>query len=464
MKKYLFTALLVAFGFHAVCAQTAEDSVYVFLEDQPYGGYFLPPPPDTTSVAFHDDLLQWLWGKSVRNTQRGQQASMDSQWRVVSMMDMAAEVLQLDTISQEATPALYRLIAKTFNTTSKATKRTKKKYQRKRPFLQMNEHMWSYYDVIDEEYYRTSGSYPSGHTSYGWGTALVLAEMWPELQDTILRRGFQYGESRVIGGAHWQSDVTAGYLCGAASVARAHANGDMLHNDILAARAEYARLKGLPEGYDPVSGADTLHGEKILGAPVDTASYRYPTDVLRYWDAKALRYTERGQQAAYEAEYSVEMMYHIFGEAMDMQISKENTPALCALIDTVLTKSSEMVERLRVIRFRKRPFVQLGEASFVPGDEEKEGDKSSFPSEHTSLGWAEALTLVEVVPDRQDEILRRGYEYGYNRLIMGYHWFTDIETSRQMACALVARLHAEPLFCEMIRLARTEYQRLKGEK
>lgn len=59
--------------------------------------------------------------------------------------------------------------------------------------------------------------------------------------------------------------------------------------------------------------------------------------------------------------------------------------------------------------------------------------------------------------EHQNEILRRGYEYGHNRLIVGYHWYTDIEATRQFAAALVARLHADPDFLDMIAAARAEY-------
>ena len=79
--------------------------------------------------------------------------------------------------------------------------------------------------------------------------------------------------------------------------------------------------------------------------------------------------------------------------------------------------------------------MQLGEPSAVAGDEEKERGKSSFPSGHTNLGLSEALVMAEVVPKHQNEILRRGYEYGHNRLIVGYHWYTDIEATRQLAAA-----------------------------
>ena len=65
--------------------------------------------------------------------------------------------------------------------------------------------------------------------------------------------------------------------------------------------------------------------------------------------------------------------------------------------------------------------------------------------------------MAEVAPEKQDTILRRGYEYGENRMIVGYHWFTDIEATRQLASAFIANMHAGEGFCEMIRRARAEY-------
>lgn len=451
----MLAALHTLFCTMSIMAQTSEDT-YVSLEDQPDATYYLPAPPDSSSLAFTDDMLQFQWGKTQRNTPRGKQASDESLWLPEVMRVVMAQALQLDTISEEATPALRRLMLKIYNTGDMSTAAAKDRYGRVRPFLQMNDPLWAEYDT---DYLRTNGSYPSGHTAFGWATALVLAEMWPALQDTILRRGFEFGENRIITGAHYQSDVTAGFLCGAACVARAHTNPD-LEKDILAARAEYARLKGLPADYDPAAGVDVPHGECFLNAPVDTTSYRYITDLTRHWDAKALRDTPRGEQAKREAEYSVEMMHQVFGEAMGVKLSVETTPAICALIAVVLEKSSETADRLKVLRFRKRPFVQLGEPSSVPGDEEKERGKSSFPSGHTNLGWTEALVMAEVAPECQNEILRRGYEYGYNRLIVGYHWFTDIEATRQLSSSLVARLHADESFRKLIEQARTEYLQL----
>ena len=453
--RWLLATILTLLGSHVTMAQhIVSDSIYIPPTMLPKATVFLPAPPDSVSPEFVDDLLQYQWGKSVRTTERGAQAYRESYNMAPSMCGIMAQVLKLDTISIEQTPALARLLIKSFVTGAISVLEAKWAHGRTRPFVMTNEAFQTLYETPEDvNWYE---SYPSGHTASGWATALAFAEMWPALQDTILRRGFEFGENRYIMGAHWQSDVTAGYLCAAAGIARAHCNPEF-EKDLRAARAEYALLKGLPEDYDPVTGADVPHGERFLNNPIDTTSYRYITDLTLYWQAKSLRDTPRGEQAAEEAEYSVAMMQKVFGRAMELTLSDEQTPAISTLIATVLDKASETADRLKPIRFRKRPFVQLNEPSFVAGDEEKERGKSSFPSGHTNLGWSEALVLAEVAPEYQDEILRRGFQYGYNRLIVGYHWFTDIEASRQLAAALVARLHADPQFRDMIAAARAEY-------
>ena len=91
---------------------------------------------------------------------------------------------------------------------------------------------------------RRNFSYPSGHTLLGWCSALLLSEINPERADTILKRGMMYGESRVIVGAHWQSDVDAGRLAAAAAYARMHSSERFLEQMRLA-RQEFRCKAGL---------------------------------------------------------------------------------------------------------------------------------------------------------------------------------------------------------------------------
>jgi hypothetical protein len=55
-----------------------------------------------------------------------------------------------------------------------------------------------------------SPSFPSGHTTYGYTEALLLACMVPERYTQMITRGAEYGNSRIILGAHYAMDVIAG--------------------------------------------------------------------------------------------------------------------------------------------------------------------------------------------------------------------------------------------------------------
>lgn len=466
MKMYQKPLMLLSVGLllcGSLQAQKAKktivssDTVYVKNNEMPNAGYFLPAPPDTASMDFVDDMIQWQWGKAQRNTPRGRQADRESPWEPYIMESVMSQCLGLDTICAEKTPALARFLKRAYNTGNKSTTAAKALYMRTRPFVQMGEDTWAEFDT---DFLRTNGSYPSGHTSLGWGTALAFAEMWPELQDTILRRGFQFGENRIITGAHYQSDVTAGYLCAAAAVARAHQNPEYLQ-DIEAARAEYRRLKGLPADYDPAAKVGLPQGVKILNAPVDTTSYRYEGDLFRYWKARSLCRGHRQKVAVQNAELNDEYLMGIFGKGMGVKLSKEGTPAIAALMQMTFKQSREAAKALKKVYFRKRPYVQLGDKTPIPEWENHSRTSSSYASSHANFGWCLALVLAEVAPEWQDEILRIGYNYGYDRVIVGYHWASDVDAGRLLACGVVARLHSDASFQKLLKKAKEEYKIIK---
>jgi hypothetical protein len=55
-----------------------------------------------------------------------------------------------------------------------------------------------------------SPSYPSGHTTYGYTGALLLAIMVPQRYGQMIVRGAEYGNDRIIIGSHYAMDVIGG--------------------------------------------------------------------------------------------------------------------------------------------------------------------------------------------------------------------------------------------------------------
>ena len=73
------------------------------------------------------------------------------------------------------------------------------------------------------------------------------------------------------------------------------------------------------------------------------------------------------------------------------------------------------------------------------------------------MGWAIALVLAEINPDNQDAILKRGFEYGESRVIVGFHFQSDVDAARIITSALIIRLHANDDFMEQLAKAKAEF-------
>jgi hypothetical protein len=55
-----------------------------------------------------------------------------------------------------------------------------------------------------------SPSYPSGHTTYGYTGSVMLAILVPERYQQMIARGAEYGNDRILMGAHYAMDVMGG--------------------------------------------------------------------------------------------------------------------------------------------------------------------------------------------------------------------------------------------------------------
>jgi hypothetical protein len=59
-------------------------------------------------------------------------------------------------------------------------------------------------------------------------------------------------------------------------------------------------------------------------------------------------------------------------------------------------------------------------------------DSPSFPSGHTTYGYMGALLLAILVPERYQQMVTRGAEYGNNRILMGAHYVMDVLGGRTL--------------------------------
>lgn len=200
----------------------------------------LPRPPADGSAEAAADLAVYRATRALRNSPRWALATADDNLKFPKAADTFSCALGMP-ISQEATPHLNMLLRRSLIDTGLSTYGAKDNYKRQRPFAALKEGTCA---PASEAALAKDGSYPSGHAALGWGWALLLAELAPDRADALLQRGHAFGQSRVICGVHWQSDVDSGRVMGAAAVARLHADptfsaqAALARGEIAAARAK----------------------------------------------------------------------------------------------------------------------------------------------------------------------------------------------------------------------------------
>lgn len=226
MKKYVLSLLALC----VLTLQAQTDSVqtkktewltYLTADQLPDATHFLPVPPAFGSEMFVGDMVWYQWGRSLRNTPRGEQARHDAETSLEAVMGIFSESFGAQ-LSREQTPELAYLLERVIGTGFASVSKVKRYYNRLRPFLYFNEGTL----IPEEEESHHTPSYPSSHSAMGWTVALVLTELNPARAEQIMKTGYEYGQSRIIAGYHYYTDVEAARLAASACVARLHADED----------------------------------------------------------------------------------------------------------------------------------------------------------------------------------------------------------------------------------------------
>ena len=141
------------------------------------------------------------------------------------------------TLSETGTPEIWKVVVNSLATTDQMRVAPKAYYHRTRPFVYFKEKAF----LEDDAQFSGEGSYPSGHTMRSWTAALVLAEINPAAADAIFARAWECGISRVISGAHWQSDVDVTRLGASIGYSRLQTSG-VFRAQMEKAQEEFRRL------------------------------------------------------------------------------------------------------------------------------------------------------------------------------------------------------------------------------
>jgi acid phosphatase (class A) len=204
----------------------------------------LPPPPAAGSAAAQHDLQVVLDTQQHRTDADMTAAKADTERSVFRFADVLGPGVQ-----PKALPKTAAFFARTADFDKDAVKDAKNFWQRPRPSVVSDQ----VHPLAKEK--ANDWSYPSGHATFGYTTAVLLANMLPEKRATIFARADVYAEHRIVMGAHFPSDVDAGHLAGTVIAAEIMEDPSW-KPDYEAARLELRHALGLPANPPRAVGLD----------------------------------------------------------------------------------------------------------------------------------------------------------------------------------------------------------------
>ncbi len=153
----------------------------------------------------------------------------------------------------------------------------------------------------------------------------------------------------------------------------------------------------------------------------------------------------------------------IFSEVLGPEFTEEKYPLTAKLLQEVKITGESVKEGLKAHFVRKRPIdahEQDGVISYVSRDV-----SFSYPSGHALRGWLLALVLAQLDPAKKHQLINCGAMVGWDRVVAGVHYQSDIIASRAVGRLIFNKLMEDPAFkaeLEKVKAAEWRQSLLEG--
>ena len=214
IKLALVAVFVLSLTLQTVAQEKPDEVLYLDLSRYK-PELILPPAPK------EDSLERQMEIQTIKNSI----AKLDQRQKDLAVRD--AKVLSVSIFADvipgfdiEKLPVTKALFDKVNYNRTQAKDLAKDYFTIKRPY-QTDASIIPCQEPVKSDLNRT---YPSGHTTFGYAAAVVLANLIPEKANVIMDRARLYGNNRIFCGAHYPSDVAAGEVIGVM------VGNDLVHN------------------------------------------------------------------------------------------------------------------------------------------------------------------------------------------------------------------------------------------
>ena len=427
----------------AVNAQDQRDPGFLSDDDYPTSSRWIDAPAAIDDPLFGGDFIRYQWGKQQRVGKSLEDAVRDQHFELDIVIPFFANLTGLD-VSRKNTPEIFLQISRSIADARANNKAAKNFYQRYRPMKVFNE---GSVEPSADEYGFSSFSYPSGHSVIAYASAFAITEIAPENVDTVMWRSRIMGINRIIAGFHYESDLLPAMVVAAATFAQLHNNADY-QAQLAKAREEYRQMKGIKAQKVRIGKLQPgawLTAEKrpcgahYLALPADTNAVEFYDDWMQYQMGKKKRTPERMQVALADTAITFNGVMNRMEEVLGFQVTSTAQKA------------------------RKRPYVKAGDASGLPELDSTLSPTTLGASCHSSVGFGFGLLLSELFPEKKDELIARGLDYGKSRVIAGLEYMSDVWNARSLSAATFACLNADYAYLAQLDKAKKEIKKWQAK-
>jgi acid phosphatase (class A) len=190
-------------------------------------------------------------------------------------------------------------------------------------------------------------------------------------------------------------------------------------------------------------------GVALLGPPPLPGSEEAAADLATVQQV----FKARTAAETYRAQQESSLSLTIFAPAIGPNFQPGKFPKLQALMNKVKMDIAPAINAPKDTYRRLRPYQLDPQLAF--GKPEKD---FGYPSGHSSRGMVYALVLSEIFPNNRDAIMEIGRNIGWDRVLIGKHFPTDIRAGRVLAQAIFRELMANPRFQNDLAAVKTEVQ------
>ena len=182
---------------------------------------------------------------------------------------------------------------------------------------------------------------------------------------------------------------------------------------------------------------NSFDGISLLPPPPERGSTEEAADLA------SVRAVFNGRTEAEEERATKDsgLAFSLFQPAVGATFDLDKLPKTKALLEKVKKEIGPVIDASKNHFKRLRPYQIDDHLVLGPAE-----PSFSYPSGHSTRGTVYSLVIAELFPEKKDAVLEIGRDIGWDRVLIGKHFPTDVHAGRVLGYAIVRGLSANTIF------------------